>query len=42
MNEWEKVNETSFPEKEGFDNNLDMENITALHYMYPKRVCKDI
>ena len=28
MNDWEKFNETSLPEKEGFYSNLNMEDIT--------------
>ena len=32
MDEWEKFNETTLPEKE---------DITDAYYMHPKRVCKD-
>ena len=28
MDDWEKFNEISLPEKEGFDSDLNMENIT--------------
>ena len=41
INEWEEFNETSFPEKEEFYSNLDMEGITDADYMIAKRVCKD-
>ena len=30
MDKWEKVNETSFPEKEEFHSNLKMEDITDI------------
>ena len=41
LDEWEKFNETSLAEKEGFYSNLNMENITDADYMHSKRVCKD-
>ena len=41
MDEWEKFNETSLPEKEKFCSNLNMEDITDADYMHAKRVCKD-
>ena len=41
MDEWEKFNETSLPEKEGFYSNLNMGDITGPNYMHAKRVCKD-
>ena len=41
MDDWEKLNETSLPEKEDFYNNLNMEHITDADYTYAKRVCKD-
>ena len=41
MDEWEKFNETSLPEKEEFYVNLNMEDITDWDYMLAKRVCKD-
>ena len=41
MDDWEKSNKTSLPEKEKFYSNLNMENITDTYYMHAKRVCKD-
>ena len=41
MDEWEKFNETSLPEKEEFFSNLNMEDITDADYMHAKSVCKD-
>ena len=41
MNEWEKFNETSLPEKEEFYSNLTMEDIIHAEFMHVKRVCKD-
>ena len=41
MNDWEKFNETTLPEKEEFYSNLNMEDITDVGYMHAKRVCKD-
>ena len=41
MNDWEKCNEKSLPEKEDFYSNLDMEDITDAEYMHPKKVYKD-
>ena len=41
MDDWEKFNETSLPEKENFYSNLNMENITYADYLYAKRGCKD-
>ena len=41
MDEWEKFNETSLPEKEEFYSNLNMEVITNSDYLHTKRVCKD-
>ena len=41
MDDWEKFNETSLPEKEEIDSNLNMEDITDSDYMHTKRVCKD-
>ena len=40
LNNWEKVNETSFPEKEDFESHLNMEDITDPDYTHAKRVCK--
>ena len=41
MNDWEKFNETSLPEKEVFYSHLNMEDITDADYAHTKRVCKD-
>ena len=41
MNEWEKFNVISLPEKEGFYSNLNMEDITDADYRHAKRICKD-
>ena len=41
MDDWEKLKETSLPEKEGFFNNLNMEDITDADYTHAKRVCED-
>ena len=41
MDEWEKCNETTLPEKEDFYSNLNMEYNTDADYMHAKRVCKD-
>ena len=40
MDEWEKLNETSWTEKEEFYSNLNMDNITDVDYMHAKRVVK--
>ena len=41
MDEWEKFNETSLPEKEDFCSNINMDDITDADYMHVIRVCKD-
>ena len=41
MDAWEKVNETTFPEKEKFYSDLKMEDITDADYMHGKKVFKD-
>ena len=41
MDDWEKFNETTLPEKEEFYSNLDLEDFTEADYMHAKRVCKD-
>ena len=41
MDDWEKLKETTLPEKEEFYSNLNMEDITDADYMHAKRVCKD-
>ena len=40
MDDWEKFNETSLPEKE-FYRNLNMEDITDGYYIHAKIICKD-
>ena len=40
MDDWEKLNETTLPEKEEFYSNLNMEEITNAYYMHGKRFCK--
>ena len=41
MDDWQKFNETSLYEKEKFDSNLNMKDITDADYMHGKRVCKE-
>ena len=41
MDESEKFNKASLPEKEQFYSNLNMKGITDADYMLAKRVCKD-
>ena len=41
VDDWEKFNETSLPEKEDFYSHLYMEDITGADYELPKGVCKD-
>ena len=41
MDEWEKCNETSVPEKEEFYSNLNMEDFADADYMHAKRICKE-
>ena len=41
MDDWEKFNETSLPEKEEFYSNLNIEDITDADYAHAKEVCKD-
>ena len=41
MDDWEKFNETSLPEKEEFYSNLNIEDITDAAYAHAKEVCKD-
>ena len=41
MDDWEKFNETSFPEKEDFHSHLNMGDITDTDYTYAKRACND-
>ena len=41
MDDWEKFNETSLPEKEDFYSHLNMEDVTDADYAHIKSVCKD-
>ena len=41
MDDWEKFNETSLPEKEDFYSHVNMEDITDADYARAKKVCKD-
>ena len=40
MDDWEKFNEMTLPEKKYFYSKLDMEDITDADYLHVKRVCK--
>ena len=40
MDSWERFNETSFPDKESFYSNLNMEDITDVDHRHAKRVPK--
>ena len=41
LDDSEKFNETTLPEKDEFYSNLNMEDIIDADYMHAKRVCKD-
>ena len=41
MDYWEKLNETSLPEKEGIYSHLNMEDITDANYVHGKKICKE-
>ena len=41
MDDWEKSNEKSLPEKENFYKYLNMEVITETDYVHAKTLCKD-
>ena len=41
MDDWQKFNATSLPEKEDFFSHLNMEDNTDVHYVDVKRVCED-
>ena len=41
MDDCERFNEISLPEKEDFYSHLNMEDITDAHYAHTKRICKD-
>ena len=40
MDDWEKLNETSLPEKGDFCSHLNMEDITDADYAHTKMICK--
>ena len=40
VDDWEKFNEATLPEKEEFYSNLNIGNIADADYMHAKRVCK--
>ena len=42
MDDCEKFNETTLPEKEEFYNNLNMEDITDADYMHEKEFVKNL
>ena len=41
MDDWEKFNETTLPEKEDFYSHINIEDISDADYAHAKRVCKD-
>ena len=41
MDDWEKFNKTSLPEKEDLFSHTNMEDITDADYAHEKRFCKD-
>ena len=41
IDDWEKINKASLPEKEDFYSHLNMKDITDADYVYAKWVCKD-
>ena len=41
MDDWEKFNEASLPEKQDFYGHLNMEDTTDAEQAHRKRVCKD-
>ena len=41
MNDWQKFDKTSLPEKEDFYSHLNQEDITDTDYAHAKRVLKD-
>ena len=41
MDDWEKLNKTSLPEKEDFYTHLNMERITDADYAHAKTICED-
>ena len=41
IDDWEKFNETSLPEKDDFYSHLNMEDLINAGFAHAKRVCKD-
>ena len=41
MDEWERFNVTTLPEKEEFYSKRNIKDVTDADYMHAKRVCKD-
>ena len=41
MDDWEKVNKATLPERENFNSSPSMEDITEADYKHGKRVSKD-
>ena len=41
MDDWEKFNDISIPEKQNFYSHLNIQGITDAGYAHAKRVCKD-
>ena len=39
---WEKFKETPLPEKKGYYNHVNMEDITDGNYTQAKRICKNL
>ena len=42
MDNWERFNDTSLPDKESFYSSLDMENIDDIDYRHGNNVCKNL
>ena len=42
MDDWEKFDETTLPEKEEFCSNLNMEDVTDADYMHTKNLLKTL
>ena len=42
MDNWERFDETSLPDKETFYSGLNMENVTDVDYIHAKRVFKNL
>ena len=40
MDDWEKFNDISIPEKQNFYSHLNIQDITDAGYAHAKRVCK--